>query len=1155
MRQVKFNRLRLTGFKSFVEPTELSIDEGLTGVVGPNGCGKSNLVEALRWVMGETSAKSLRGSGMEDVIFQGTDSRPPRNMAEVVLGADNSTRGAPPQFNDSDDIEISRRIERDAGSAYRINGNDVRMRDVQTFFADMNSGARSTAMVRQGQIGQIINSKPQDRRKILEEAAGISGLHSRRHQAELRLKGAETNLLRVDDVLQNLETQLASLKRQARQANRYRNLSGLIREAEAIFLHLRWTDAETASNSAAETLKTYDAEVTTRTAATSASTRAQAEMADRLPELRDAEARAAAGLHRLTVERDQLDAEEARAREQIAKLVALMGQISEDIDRERARVADGEGVIGRLDADAASIREANANQEARADDLKSKAAGAKAALGGHEARLDDLTREHADKEAQRGALDRDIQQLENQTAQVSSELSTTQQELSTLQADGIDAEAVRAATDVLEAATAEIESSEQRANAAELARREAQAAEREGREALSIANEEIGALKAEAKTLAALLRQDDEGLWPKLIDRITVEPGFERALGAALGEDLEATDEATAPIHWRTLGEVEPGAGLPVGSTPLTDRVEAPEALTRALSQIGIVGAHEGASLQVHLKPGQRLVSTDGDLWRWDGYIAAADAPTPAAQRLAQRNRLADVDALVEEKEIVLRDARALYHEARQAAEAASEEEAATRKDLRAAQSDASAARDAVSNAERTANRHAARLAALREAETRLVSAQEKAAIGLHEARDARAAIEDLDPLRAQIISAREATAAARNEYTQAQAAYDAQQREVHDRATRLEALTREIADWTDRLSTARAQIEALETRQVSAKADHDALADVPSQVEAKRKALMGAFEEAEKARNICADALAKAEADLRLADEALRTSQAALAESREGRARTEATLEGAKSRQAEIADRIREVLGCTPEETLKAGNVQVKGEFPPLDKIEARVDRLKREREGMGAVNLRAEQESEEIQSQLDNMSSEREELETAISKLRHGIQTLNKEGRERLLAAFDTVSANFERLFTQLFGGGMAQLRLVESEDPLEAGLEIFARPPGKRLQSMSLLSGGEQALTALSLIFAVFLVNPAPVCVLDEVDAPLDDANVERFCDLVHSIRKETGTRFLIITHHALTMSRMDRLFGVTMAERGISQLVSIDLNQAEELAAAG
>lgn len=1152
---MKFNRLRLTGFKSFVEPTELSIEEGLTGVVGPNGCGKSNLVEALRWVMGETSAKSLRGTGMEDVIFQGTDKRPPRNMAEVVLGADNTMRDAPAQFNDSDDIEISRRIERDAGSNYRINGNDVRMRDVQTFFADMNSGARSTAMVRQGQIGQIINSKPQDRRKILEEAAGISGLHSRRHQAELRLKGAETNLLRVDDVLQNLETQLASLKRQARQANRYRNLSGLIREAEAVFLHLRWTDAERASNDASEKLRKFDMEVTTRTAATSAATRAQAEMAEKLPELRDAEARAAAGLHRLTVERDQLDAEEARAREQMEKLAALLDQISADIERERARVADGEGVIARLETDAASIRDANANQATRADELRSKAAGAKAALGGHEARLDELTREHADKEAQRGALDRDISQLENQTAQVSNELGTTRNELKTLEADGIDAEAVQAATDQLDVATSVVETAEQAATAAEAARREAQLKEREGREALSVANEDISALKVEAKTLSDLLNQDEAGLWPKLIDRITVEPGFEKALGAALGDDLEATDASEAPIHWRELGDVEPGLALPTGSTPLSSRVEAPVALARALSQIGIVGAHEGADLQVHLKPGQRLVSIDGDLWRWDGYIAASDAPTSAAQRLAQRNRLADLDALIEEKEIILRDARAAYHEARQAAESASEQESIARKALREAQNSASAARDAVTEAERTANRHAARLAALREAETRLISAQEKAATGLHEARDARAKLEDLEPLKAQIISARESTANARNEYTQAQAAFDAQQREAQDRAARLETLTREVEDWTSRLSTARTQIASLEERKAAAQADHNALSNVPKEVAAKRTALMGAFEAAEAARNTCADALAEAESNLRMADEALRTAQTALAESREGRARTEATLEGTIARQEEIADRIKEVLGCTPEETLKAGNVEVKGEFPPLDKIESRVERLKREREGMGAVNLRAEQESEEIQSQLDQMSAERDELEQAISKLRHGIQQLNKEGRERLLAAFETVSANFERLFTQLFGGGMAQLRLVESDDPLEAGLEIFARPPGKRLQSMSLLSGGEQALTAMSLIFAVFLVNPAPVCVLDEVDAPLDDANVERFCDLVHSIRKETGTRFLIITHHALTMSRMDRLFGVTMAERGISQLVSLDLTSAEELAATG
>ena len=1153
---MKFTRLRLTGFKSFVDPTELAIEDGLTGIVGPNGCGKSNVVEALRWVMGETSAKSLRGKGMEDVIFSGTANRPERNMAEVVLSADNSDRSAPSHFNESDELEISRRIEREAGSAYRVNGLDVRMRDVQTLFADLSTGAHSTALVRQGQISQIINAKPQDRRKILEEAAGISGLHSRRHQAELRLKAAETNLLRVDDVLQQLEQQLASLKRQARQANRYKNLSGLIREAEATFLHLRWTDAEAAAEKAASQLRDIEGDVVTRTSALASANTAQEQMAEKLPALREDEAKAAAALHRLTVERDQLDAEEERARAQIAKLVALLSQISEDLSRETERVKDSDEVIQRLEGDAREINEAAEGQEARAKELESAAASERAGLGGNEARLDELTRELADKEAARTALSKEISQFENQATQVTEELGHTREELTTLEREGVDPEALAESIGVNETAAQVQLEAEQIAQVAEDTQKTASAAEREARDELTRENEQVGALKAEAKALADLLKGDDEaGLWPKLINKVTVEAGYEKALGAALGDDLEAPDDDAAPVHWRNLGEISHGTALPDGATPLRQFVQAPGALARRLNQIGIVSREQGATLQSQLKVGQRLVSTEGDLWRWDGFIAAAEATTPAAQRLAQRNRIADLDAQIAEDDAKLRIIRERYHELRTAAEDAAQKETEARKAMREAQAGAGQAREALAEAERTANRHAARLAALREAETRLVSTQEKAASGLAEARAALAAMEDIDILRNQIIEAREATAEARNAYTQAQTAFDAHKREVESQTARLSGIQTETDEWSRRRENARGQIASLEERKTNALTEKETAATIPAQVAEKRKALLGAFEAAEKERGEAGDRLAAAEADLKIADDAMRNAQASLSEARESRARIEATLEGAHGRQEEIADRIKEVLGCTPDKALEAGNVEIKGEFPPLDKIEARVERLKRERENMGAVNLRADQEAEEVGAQLEQMASERQELEEAIAKLRQGISTLNKEGRERLLGAFETVSENFERLFTQLFGGGMAQMRLIESDDPLEAGLEIFARPPGKRLQSMSLLSGGEQALTAMALIFAVFLVNPAPVCVLDEVDAPLDDANVERFCNLLTEIKGETGTRFLIITHHALTMSRMDRLFGVTMAERGVSQLVSLDLASAEELAATG
>lgn len=1149
---MKFNRLRLSGFKSFVDPTDLIIEPGLTGIVGPNGCGKSNLLEAMRWVMGENSFKNMRGSGMEDVIFAGTSGRPARNHAEVVLYIDNGDRSAPAAYNEFDVIEVSRKIERDQGSTYRINGREVRARDVQLLFADASTGAHSPALVRQGQIAQLISSKPINRRRILEEAAGITGLYTRRHEAELRLRAAETNLTRLDDVVAQVESQLASLKRQARQAVRYRNLSGQIRETEAILLHLRWEHATASLKQSEEKLVETDQRVAELTREAAAATTIEAEAADRLPPLREKEAEAAARLHRLTVERENLDAEETRAKEQAARLTARLEQIGHDLTRERASIEDTRGAMTRLETEAQELTSAQEGQIEAQESAARRVEETRQTLETTENELDQLNQEIAALAAERTSLVRNIEAGRQRIERLERQLADIARERETLS----DAEEKKAQIALqsaeLDEAAARVVEAERLALEAEEARRSAQEAEKAAREPMQMAERTAGDLAAEAKTLADLLAVDESDLWPPVIDAIKAEHGYETALGAALGDDLAVPEDQAAPIHWDTLPAFDPAPALPEGVTPLSFFVKGPASLARRLSQIGIVvSVEEGTRLQSLLKPGQRLVTQEGSLWRWDGYTAAADAPTASARRLEQRNRLADLEEELAAARARAAEARAAFDAAHVASEQAAQEEQARRAALREAQAAQNRIRDALAAAERAASAQLSRLAALAEANDRLAGDKVEAARTLEEAEIALQNLKpDAEP-RAKADELRDRVATLRVALSEARAEYEGLRRDAEQRVRRLSAITQERDAWQLRATNAERQIATLEERKTEAETELKTLEGIPAEIEEKRRALLTYIADAETARSQMADELATAEKHLSEAVKHAKDVQHQLGETREERARIDGLVTGARERVAESEERIREVLECEPEAAIKQANLEEGATLPDLDQIDAKLERLKRERESLGGVNLRAEEESRELTEQLETMTAEREDLVSAIAKLRQGIGSLNREGRERMLEAFEKVNANFSRLFTHLFGGGEAHLKLTESDDPLEAGLEIMARPPGKRLQVMSLLSGGEQALTAMSLIFAVFLTNPSPICVLDEVDAPLDDANVERFCDLMDEMTRTTDTRFLIITHHALTMARMNRLFGVTMQERGVSTLVSVNLDTAETL----
>ncbi|HJP22509.1 MAG: chromosome segregation protein SMC [Alphaproteobacteria bacterium] len=1148
-----FTRLRLAGFKSFVEPTELAIEPGLTGVVGPNGCGKSNLIEGLRWVMGETSAKKMRGGAMDDVIFNGTTARPARNIAEVSLLLDNAGRDAPAAYNDGDELEIVRRIERESGSGYRINGGDVRARDVQLLFADLATGAHATALVSQGQIGALIAAKPVDRRRILEEAAGITGLHSRRHEAELRLRAAENNLERLDDVMAAMEDQLRGLKRQARQATRYRNLSGHIRRAEAMLLYLRWRQAETAAGGARQRLGQATGQVADLTAAAAAASTAQAGAAEALPPLRQAEAESAARLHHLAVTRDGLEAEEKRAREAKAALEARLAQIAGDGEREQALLADATDNAGRLESEAQALVAAREGETEVRAGAEAKVTESGGRLTEREQALDEANRQAAEEAGRRRSLAAELAEIAGRSERQQARRDELRQEQEALGAefgpDGPESPGDAAVAEARVAAAAAREA----ADGAEAARLQAQESEAARREDLHLAETANGRNEAEAAALGRLLAVADDELWPPLIDAITVEPGFETALGAALGDELGYSADAGAPVHWLELPPYDATSALPAGSKPLSDYVAAPPALQRRLSQIGVVDGAGGAELRQHLAPGQRLVGRDGALWRWDGFTAAADAPTAAATRLAQRNRQDELnEALVAERQSLagVREAHAEAAEelAEQNRQAAGTRDRAREADdyLRGQQESHAAAIE-----ERAARQ--ARLTAVAEALAALDHDLDEGAGRRAEADQALSALPPPEAAAAAIEELRSALVTARESHAEARAGRDALVAESRNRDARSAAIARESETWAGRRGAAESQIAALGERRNAAQEELAALSERPDEIARERAQLFERIAAAEAERDAAADALVQAESELARCDKAAQAAQQSLAAAREDRVRIEAQVSQAEQQQSDVAERMRETLSCTPAEAPEIAELKDPDDLPEIEPTESRLERLKRERDNMGPVNLRADAEAAEINERLETLNTERADLEAAIARLRQGIGSLNREGRERLLAAFKQVDEHFQALFERLFGGGQAHLALTESEDPLEAGLEIMASPPGKRMQVMSLLSGGEQALTALALLFSVFLTNPSPICVLDEVDAPLDDANVERFLGLVEEIARASEVRFLIVTHNPLTMARMDRLFGVTMTERGVSRLVSVDLGHAEHLRA--
>ncbi len=1139
---MQIRKLKLSGFKSFVEPAELRIEPGLTGVVGPNGCGKSNLLEAIRWVMGENSPKSMRSGGMEDVIFAGTAARPPRDFAEVVLHAVDEEGEA---------LDVTRRIERGAGSAYRVNGNDVRAKDVALVFADAATGAHSPALVSQGKIAQVIAAKPAERRMMLEEAAGIAGLHVRRRDAENKLKQTERNLARLEDIMSGLDSQMSNLRRQAKQAERYKKLSDEIHVAEAKLLFARWRDAAAAAETAREQAKTADEGVARAQEAAKQAQKAQAELAQKLAELRDelADRRddASAHGHRMAALSSQLEAAEEKLR---------------DLDRQKQRLEEDRFEADRLTRDAAqALKELETNlsanakalvdDEAKRPEFANKVEQAERAGRAAELALAKATADHAGVEAEWRVAEAELAQAQARLDRLGNEAQRIASQRYSLTNEGDPEEAVASAKSRAEASAAKREELKTALESARARKDELAVQRDEAASALSTARAELAGVEREFNALqrdreARAKRQKNTHGLPAALDRLAAEPGYERALAAVLGRDGKAPlgmpDKAAEGRFWTGS---KPPAKV---ADSLADHLgSCPDELAARLALVHVAEEDDGRVLN----PGEWLVTKSGLLRRWDGFIARGEGAAEAA-RLEADNRFAEL-----EKQLPA--LRSAVEQAQSAHDRLSEEAAELQRGLigaeravnEAAEDERQALR-ALDQAEAQRERLANRLAELAEAETELAEQRKQAEAEVAAASEKRSTLPDPESGRATLDAARAKNEAARDAMLAASATLAAHDQGLAVARERVAAQRSDKANWEARAGEAAQRLAGMAAR-------FEEIEEERAVVAAKPEGLMREIEGGEQVRARLGEELLKAEEAVAAANEEMRGLDAqlhqaneALSTARENRATLATRAENEESRREEMARISGERFQCPPimlaeRFGFEAEQVQDSG------KEGEELERLTASRERIGPVNLVAADELAKIEEEHGANAGEQAELVEAVNRLRYSIGNLNREGRERLRAAFEAVNEHFKRLFERLFEGGQAHLALIDSDDPLEAGLEIFAQPPGKRLQSLSLLSGGEQALTATALIFALFLTNPAPICVLDEVDAPLDDANIDRFCDLLDSMVRETQTRYLIVTHNAVTMSRMHRLFGVTMVEKGISRLVSVDLGEAEALAA--
>ena len=1139
---MKFQSVRISGFKSFLEPIEIEINKGLTGIVGPNGCGKSNIVEAIKWIMGENSARQMRGDGMDDVIFAGTDERPSRNFAEVTIKLNNSEKKAPAAFNHLSEIEISRKIEREKGSIYRINGKQVRSRDVQLIFADSGTGARSSGIVSQGRIAQIIDASPENRRGILEEAANIKGLHSRRHEAELKLNAASNNLDRLLDIEKTYKEQLVELEKQGRKAARYRSIGDRLRKAEATLFSTLLFNAKTEYNILKNELHTVTENVSKAQIEVSKNTTSKLDILSEIPILRNIEAEKAAILQSLNITKIKLEEEQTSAKIALNNIISQITQLEKDTSRENQIEEDAEKSLSSL-----ILEEENLKIDTK--NFSSKISEATQAVKSLKIKSDEADKKLSSITSEIYTINSDKSDLERRIINLNEKIENTQNQISkynlenyskTIEANEkkiLELQKLFSENDLL------IDTFKKKLTQLETLE-------------LTLTKEKnidaniLNQTNAEINTLSSLL--GDDSLNKNTLEKnINTTDHLEDAIGSVLGETLLAPIYSNNEIienttYWRDGFDIKLTSPLPKEAIPLISKIKSSSILETALQGVGIVENEELAfKLQKKLTYGQALTTAEGGLWRWDGFVQPKGVKNSYSERLQQIARFKVLQSqLSSQKESVfLIDKKLIEY---------SENIKKYRTDIIKLQSTLSGLNSDSNRLELENSKIEIQLTSSALLIKELKSTEVTSKVELIELKKQISQIVNLPSLLADELSIRNNAEQFRNNLTEAMAAEQQIKNHESFQLRNIAQIKHQKESWITRKQEAKSRLSSLHERLEFSKNEMDRLSNLPNDFDKKEEQIRIEIEAAIINRNLAADKLVITETSQNDAEKLEKESEKNVSMLRENMIKVQSLLDLADTKILNIEERIFEKLRIKSDQLSELTGIKENNEISSnIEALEKTVERLLNERESLGAVNLRAEEEMNEMNDKIEIMFKERIDLEEAIEKLRNGIFELNKEGRERLKKSFTVVNENFKNLFQKLFGGGNAELKLVGHDDPLQAGLEVLASPPGKKMQLLSLLSGGEQALTAISLIFSVFLCNPSPICILDEVDAPLDDTNVGRFCDLLNKIAEETNTYFMVITHHRLTMAKMDRLFGVTMEQKGISKLVSVDLEQASRI----
>ena len=1139
---MKFKSIRISGFKSFLESTEIPIDNGLTGIVGPNGCGKSNIVEAMKWVMGENSARQMRGDGMDDIIFSGTNERPARNFAEVSIKLDNTEKKAPSNFNQFDEIEISRKIEREKGSIYRVNGKQVRSRDIQLIFADNGTGARSSGIVSQGRISQIIDSSPENRRVILEEAANIKGLHSRRHEAELKLNGATDNLSRLLDIEQTYNEQLVELEKQARKASRYRSVGERLRKAESTLFIKLLNSSETDLKNFKNELEIATDRVNQAQLDVSKNTKSKLVAFDKIPELKKIEAEKAAFLQSLNINKIRLEEEKSSANKTLDNIFNQISQIEIDIEREEEIKEDSKKSLLNLEDEEKKLKTESKAFEGKIDqaislvkELKKKSDEADQDLSSINSKIYSINSNKENIEKRITDLKEKIKKSEFQIPQfniLEEEKSFKENKAKIIKGRKL----LEEKNKLLLAKKNEYEAIKKILNDLNKAKTEA--------------DYKVNITKAELNSLSSLLGHDTSSK-ETLENSIDSFASLEKSIGSILGETLLAPvlsnlDTPKNTPFWRKnlKGIIE--TKLPDGVKPIIKNIKNNSILDLALLGVGIVDNEEIAfKLQDKLSFGQALTTVEGGLWRWDGFVQPPQVQNSYSERLQNiaklrslekefpnlENRQKSIQSNIDKNELYIN---------------------VIEKNILELESQIYDLIEANNNLNLLNTKIESKIGS-----SKILVKEHQNIIDLSN--------KELNLLNKELINSsnlplllteelkiRNIADQCRNSLTDAMAAEQQVRNHESYQSRNLLQIKNQKNNWEKREDEAIARLLTLQNRQKSLSEEKQKLMNLPDNFKKREDELNLEINKALQLRNKAADNLVEAETNLNELEKLEKLSEQNMSSLREEMIKIEAKLNLSKSQVKNIEERVWEKLRINTDQLYEIANLDKNDEIDiSIDALEKTVHRLINERDSIGAVNLRAEEEMKEMRDKIKTMSDERIDLEQAIDKLKTGIFELNKEGRQRLKESFEEVNKNFKNLFQKLFGGGNAELKLIGNEDPLHAGLEVLASPPGKKMQLLSLLSGGEQALTAISLIFSVFLCNPAPICILDEVDAPLDDSNVGRFCNLLEKIVEETDTYFMVVTHHRLTMAKMDRLFGVTMEQKGISRLVAVNLEQANRI----